>query len=228
MARHLFRNLALSGAAALSFATVTTPSTNETLSNQRGGNAAASEASLTRLEAEGRSLAREYQEIDFQATSLQKAQEAIAAQKDPLAQVRALEAMNKALQDRIAARDERTDKFHTDLRTDRNISEADAQSLYTNALQGEKYAFYYQERMAYRDECKGDTACMERMDDSEGARKFASFATRTGTVFGGTLGLLFGLSALGGAAGNLRRRRAEDDHRARLAEARDMLKPKNG
>lgn len=228
MARFPFRKVVLSGIAAVSFATVTSPDTNQTLSNQRG-NAQAAETDMTRLTAEARALSREYAEISFQEQSLQKAQDNLATNKtNVIAQVRTLESMNHDLQSRISARDERVEKFHDELLTNRNISEADAKYLYTSPFGGEKYAYYYTERMAYRDECNSDTACMERMDDAEGSRKMASLAARGGIGFGGSLAGLFGLSALGGAAGGWRRRRAEDKHKQRLSDARDMLKPKTG
>lgn len=229
MARHLLRNLALSGAAALSFATVTTPDTNKTLSGQRAGNAQAAEEVVVRVTEEARALNREFQEIAFQERSLQTAQQSLNDGKDNVAErIRALETINSALQERISARNARVEKLHEELLTNPAISEADANFIYTRPFEGEKYAHYYQERMAYRDECNSDTACMERMDDTEGSRQLTSFATRTGAVFGGALGALFGLSALGGAAGGMRRRRAEEAHRARVADTRDMLKPKNG
>lgn len=227
MARHLLRNLAISGAAALSFATVTSPNTDEALSNQRNGSEAATQAEITRLTAEARSLNREYNEISFQERSLQTAQQSLAnPQGDVAAQVRALEELNAALQTRIIARNERVTTFHDELLTNRSISEADAHYLYTNPFDGEYYAYYYTQKMAYRDECNSDTSCMERMDNTETSRKVKDYSLRAGGTFGGTLAGLFGLSALGGAAGNWRRRRAEKQHRDRVADTRDMLTPR--
>lgn len=228
MARKLLRNLALSGAAALSFATVTTPDTNQTLSGTRTGNAQEAQATVERITAEARALNREFEEIAFQERSLTTAQQGLSDGKgNAPARIRELQDMNSALQERIAARNIRVERLHDELLTNRHISEADANFIYLRPFEGEKYAHYYTERMAYRDECNSDTACMERMDDTEGKRQITSYATRTAGAFGGTLGGLFGLSALGGAAGNWRRRRSEKEHRDRVASTRDMLTPKN-
>lgn len=227
MARKTLRNLAISGAAALSFATVSTPSTNATLSRQHSGNAQDSAETYNRLHTEAVALAREYNEIDFQSKSLQNAQQAIALNKEnPTVTVRELEKMNAALQDRIAARKDRQQKFHDELLNSPHISEAAAQALYTGPYEGTAYAYYYTETMAYRDECKRDTDCMTRMDDSEGSRKLAAFTQRAGLSFAAAFSGLFGFGAAGGLVGNWRRRRTEKQHRDRLADARDMLKPK--
>lgn len=177
---------------------------------------------------EARALNREFQEIAFQERSLTTAQESLNDGKDNVpARIRELQEMNSALQERIAARNLRVERFHDEMLNNRSISEADASYIYLRPLEGEKYAHYYTERMAYRDECNSDTRCMERMDDTETSRQFTSFATRTGAGFSGTLAGLLGLSAMGGAFGRARRRREENEHRDRLATARDMITPKN-
>lgn len=226
MARHLLRNLALSGAAALSFATVTSPSTNEKLSTQRG-NAEAAVTSYERFSTEASAIAREYDALAFQERSLQEAQKSLAtAQGDVAGQVRALEELNTQFQQRITARNDRRQKFHDDILMDPHLSEADLNAIYTGPMEGTYYAYYYTELMAYRDECKRDTTCMETMQNSEFNRKAADYSLRAAGAFTGTLGGLFGLSALGGAAGRWRRRREESKHRDRLASTRDMLTPK--
>lgn len=80
--------------------------------------------------------------------------------------------------------------------------------------------------MAYRDECRRDSDCMVRMDDSETSRKLSDLSKRATLSFGTTLAGLFGLGAAAGAAGNARRRRTEKKHRDLLADTRSMLTPK--
>lgn len=80
--------------------------------------------------------------------------------------------------------------------------------------------------MAYRDECRRDSDCMVRMDDSETSRKLNDLSKRAALSFGTTLAGLFGLGAAAGAAGNARRRRTEKKHRDLLADTRSMLTPK--
>lgn len=238
MARVSFIQIAFSGVAALSFAGLTVPSSDRELSTQRSGGTAAAEESYKQFSNEGRALSREFDAIAFQERSLQSAQAGLAApQKDVTKQISSLEQLNKQLQDRIAARDARTQKFHRDMLAAPYLSEADLNEIYTGPVKGTYYAHYYAETMAYRDECKRDTTCMMRMETNESITSAKAHGSRAAGFFIGSLLGFFGLaaasSAAGTAANTVRRRRdekqrrqTENQHRERLASMRDMLTPK--
>ena len=222
MARIPFRKAVLSGVAALTLGVFAAPGTDEPLSNQRG-NAPAAEQSYERFATEGRALDREYKEIEFEERSLAAAQQALTTQQgDVAAQVRAIGDMNRSLQQRIATRTERVDRFHSDLMADRNLSEADLNALYTGPFAGTYYAHYYSETMAYRDECTRDVNCMEQRENNEVERKLVNIGATSGILFGGALAGMFGLSA----AGNLRRRRQQEKHVDTIDDIRKTISPR--